>query len=198
MTGARFGSAVAAVLLVVSWGARAAEGEGPGQLVSMACGVVPPKSHVDVQASDDTARDKALRDAIAAELTRAGYVVAADATVRVTFDAEIERALDPSRQGYLGKLNSTNRDTTFELNLWTSSGDSVLGGVTTQGAATGPNMSHLTISAHDKTNGKCLWQGEARHPTEGGSEVEFARRLVPVVLGHFGKTLPATAFSLDD
>ena len=198
MSGARFGSALAAVLLAISCGAWAAEGEGDGQVVSFACGVLAPKSHVDVQAFDDTARDKALRDAIAAQLNRAGYVVAPDATVRVTFEAEIERERDPGRQGYIGKLKSTNRDTEFQLNLWSSQGDSVLGGVARPGGGTGPNTTHLTIYVHDKTNGKCLWQGEARHPMEGANEAEAARRLVPVVLGHFGKTIQPTAFSLGD
>jgi hypothetical protein len=178
--------------------ARAAEGQGAGQLTSFACGVVAPKSRIDVQLMDDTPRDKAVRDAIAAELGREGYIIAADAPIRVTFEAEIARTLDQTRQGYLGKLNSTNRDTEFQLNLWSSKGDSVLGGVQRPNDNSGPNMIHLTIFAHDKANGRCLWQGEATHPMEGTSVPDAVKRILPAVLKHFGQTVGATAFSLDD
>jgi hypothetical protein len=187
-----------AAFFALSGAAPAAEGEGPGQLVAFACGVVPAQARLDVQLSDDTPREKALRDSVAAALKGEGYALAADAPVRVTFEAALARELDPARQGYLGKLDSTNRRTEFQLNLWSSQGDSVLGGVQRPAGSTGPNVNHLTVFVHDKTNGRCLWQGEAMHPMEGANEVEALRRLVPVVLRHFGKTVPQTAFSLDD
>ena len=55
-----------------------------------------------------------------------------------------------------------------------------------------------SMLVHDKSNGHCLWQGEARHPVEGADERDTARRLVPIVLGHLGKTLAPTPFSFDD
>jgi hypothetical protein len=187
-----------AAFFALSGIAPAAEGEGPGQLVALACGVVPPKARLDVQLSDDTPREKALREAIAAALKGDGFAVATDAPVRVTFEAQINRVLDPTRKGYIGKVDATNRAQEFQLNLWSSEGDSVLGGVQRPAGSTGPNVNHLTVFVHDKANGRCLWQGEATHPMEGPNEVEALRRLVPVVLKHFGKTVPLTAFSLDD
>jgi hypothetical protein len=177
--------------------AVAAEGEGDGQLVAFACGTLPAKTRLDVQMMDDTPREKALHDAIAAELRRSGYGVAADAPIRVTFEAELMRERDPTRQGYLGKLDSTNRRTEFELNLWSSQGDSVLGGVQRPGGVGGPNVNHLIVSVNDKSTGKCLWRGEATHPMEGTNEVGAVRLLVPFVLRHIGQTLPPTAFSID-
>jgi hypothetical protein len=194
---ARLLTIAVAALAALSGAALAAEGEGPGQLVAFACGTLPAKARVDVQMMDDTPRDKALRDAIAAELRAGGYPVAADAPVRVTFEAEIERDLDPTRQGYLGKLDSTNRRTEFQLNLWSSQGDSVLGGVQRPAGSTGPNVNHIVVSVNDKTNGKCLWRAEATHPMEGANEVESFRRIIPIVLRHMGQTVSPTAFSID-
>lgn len=187
-----------AALFALSGVAPAAEGEGPGQVVAFACGVVPTKARVDVQVMDDTPREKALRDSIAATLRGEGYALAPDAPVRVTFEAGIARTLDPIRKGYIGKVDATNRVQEFQLNLWSSEGDSVLGGVQRPAGTTGPNVNHLTIFVHEKSTGRCLWQGEATHPMEGGNEVEATRRLVPVVLKYFGKTVSLTAFSLDD
>src|SRR5262249_54435630 len=109
----------------------------------------------------------------------------------------LERDRDPGRDGFLGQLRSTNRETEFRLNMWSSSGDSVIGGVQRPGASA-PSVYHLSVFVHDKTNGHCLWQGEARHPLEGSTEADVARRLVPVTLRYLGKTTQPTAFSLDD
>jgi hypothetical protein len=186
-----------AALCALGGGALAAEGEGPGSLVAFACGTLPERSRVDVQLLDDTPSVVALRDAISRELARDGYTVAADGNVRVTFEGVIERDRDPTREGYLGQLRSTNRATEFTLNMWSSSGDSVIGGVQRPGAA-GASIYRLTVFVHDKTNGHCLWQGEARHPLEGNNELDTARRLVPVALRHLGHTVQPTAFALDD
>lgn len=188
---------VFAVIFAWTDGAYAAEGDGPGQLVAFACGTMPEQAQLDVQLFDDTPREKALRDTIEGELTRDGYTVAAVGNIRVTFEGAMERDLDPSREGYLGQLRSTNRETEFRLNMWSSSGNSVIGGVQRPGSAA-PSFYKLTVFAHDKANGRCLWQGEARHPMEGNNEADIARRLVPVVLRHFGQTVQATAFSFDD
>jgi hypothetical protein len=196
MVRARLGL-VAAVALALSGIAYAAEGEGPGQLVTFACGAVPERSRIDVQALDDAPQDKAVRDEIARRLAGSGYTVAADGRVRVTFEGTLERDRDPTREGYLGKLDSNNRDTTFTLNMWSLQGDSIFGGPQRQGAAA-PSQYHLTVFVNDKTNGACLWRGEVRHPLEGNNEAYTARRLVPVVLRHFGRTVQPTAFSLDD
>jgi hypothetical protein len=193
---ARFGLG-AFVALALCGAAYAAEGEGPGQLVTFACGAVPERTRIDVQAFDDTPRDKAVRDEIARGLAGSGYTVAADGRVRVTFEGTLERDRDPAREGYLGRLDSNNQDTTFTLNMWSSQGDSVFGGPQRQGTAA-PSRYHLTVYVNDKTNGACLWRGEARHPLEGNNEAYTARRLVPVVLRHFGRTVQPTAFSLDD
>ena len=186
-----------AALVALSGAASAAEGDGPGRLAAFVCGVWPAKPRLDVQLMDDTARDKAVRDAIAAELRTEGYGVASDAPTRLTFEVELSRELDPIRQGYLGKVQATNRDQEFQLHLWDSKGDSVLGGVQRPAGSTGPNTNRLTLYVQDKATGQCLWRGEVIHPMEGTNEVQAVRRLLPIVLRHIGKTVPSTAFSID-
>jgi hypothetical protein len=188
---------VAASVLALAGSAFATEGEGPGQLVAFACGTVPARARVDVQLFDDTPREKALRETIARTLESGGYTISADGLVRVSFEGAIERERDPAREGHFGKLDATNRDTTFTLNMWSSQGDSLFGGPQRPGA-TSPGFYRLIISVNDKTTGACLWRGEVRHPMEGQSEADTAQRLVPVALRHFGRSVQPTAFSLDD
>jgi len=184
-------------LIALSGAVSAAEGEGPGRLVAYVCGVWPAKPRLDVQMMDDTPREKAMRDAIAAQLVAEGYGVTSDASTRVTFEIQLSRELDPIREGYLGKVQATNRDQEFQLHLWDNKGDSVLGGVQRPSGSTGPNTNRLTIYVQDKVTGQCLWRAEASHPMEGTNEIEAVRRLLPIVLRHLGKTVSFTAFSID-
>ena len=193
----RFLAMAAMGLVAFSGPAAAAEGEGPGRLTAFVCGVWPAKPRLDVQMMDDTPRESALRDAISAELKADGYSIASDATVRVTFDAEIRRTLDPIRQGYLGRVQANNREQEFQLHLWDNQGDSVIGGVQRPSGSTGPNVNHLTVYVQDKTTGQCLWRGEATHPMDGADEVAAVRRLLPFLLRYFGKTVPSTPFLAD-
>jgi hypothetical protein len=194
----RWVAAVCAALALAP-GAQAAEGEGPGQIVAFACGTVPERARIDVQTFDDAPAEAALREAIARELGRKGYTVAVDAPLRLTFDGGIERALDARREARLGELQKSNNEVTMRLNMWSSSGDSVLGGVKRAGpSGSDPSVYRLLVFVHDKANGRCLWQGEAAHPVEGQNEDVTARRLVPVALRRLGQTVQPTPFAFDD
>ena len=191
-------AAVCAVLALAP-AARAAEGEGPGQIVAFACGSVPPRGGIDVQVFDDAPVELALRDAIARELGRMGYTVAADAPLRLTFEGGMERELDARREARLGELQKSNNELTMRLNMWSSSGDSVIGGVRrADPSGTDPSVYRLAVFVHDKANGRCLWQGAAAHPVEGQNEEVTARRLVPVALRRLGQTVQPTPFAFDD
>jgi hypothetical protein len=195
-------SAVALYLALAAPGARAQEGEAAppaeGMLVAFACGTMDRQAAIDVEALDDTPAQMTLRKVIADELARHGFRVAGDARQRLTFEGGISREFTEQGRHTVGELQSNNDITEFRLNMWSSRGDSVLGGVQDFIPANDPNQYRLTIFVHDRSNGKCLWQGEARHTVADHDAPGTARRLVPMLLDDLGKTVNATPFTLPE
>ncbi len=169
-----------------------------GVLVAFACGTMTKQAPIEVEALDDTAAQIALRDAIAGDLKRHGYTIAGNARLRLTFEGGISRERREDGRHTIGELQSNNDDTTFRLNMWSSRSDSVLGGIKDFVPENDPNRYRLVIFVHDRSNGQCLWQGEARHTVIDHDPAATARKLVPVLLGDLGKTVKATPFSLPE
>jgi hypothetical protein len=179
--------------------ARAADEEtGDGVLIAFACGVVPRNVPVEVQPPDDTPAQTALRDVVVAELRRSGIAVAAGAPVRVTFEGGMERDLASRGVPRYGEITGHNDRFELRFRLWSSSEDSVIGGRRDEADRPQANRYRLGIFINDRTNGRCLWQGEALHDVEGADETVTARRMVPVLLRHLGQTVRQRAFTLDE
>ncbi len=169
-----------------------------GMVVAFACGTVAPGAAFDVEALDDTPAQTKLRDTIAADLARRGYRVASGAPLTLTFEGGISRTRVEQGRHTVGSLNSNNDVTEFRLNMWSSEKDSVFGGLKDFIPGNDPNLYRLAIFVHDRADGKCMWQGEARHAVVGNNAAATARKLVPVVLRRLGKTAKVTPFTLPE
>lgn len=193
-----------ALCLAFGAGARGQDRAGPaaaagaGRVVAFACGAFQPNSPIEVEALDDTPSQLALRKAIARALAQRGFTVTADAKQRLTFEDGMSRDLTGSGRRPLGELDANNDTATFRLNMWSSQGNSVLGGGNTDVPAGQANEYRLSLFVHDRSNGRCLWQGEARHAVVGNDGLATARKLVPVLLDRLGRTVKPTAFELPE
>lgn len=197
-------AAGAALVLALALGASAAQAQDNGApqpkgvVVAFACGTLAPGASIDVEALDDTRAQLALQKTIAAELVRRGYRVADGADFTLTFEGGLTRTRPEIGQHAVGSLQSNNDVTEFRLNMWSSEGDSVFGGLKDFIPENDPNLYRLAIFVHDRSNGRCLWQGEARHDVVDNDAAATARKMVPVVLRRLGKTVKAARFALTE
>ncbi len=188
----------AAAFVAPAWAQGDAPAQSGGVMVAFSCGTLPAQAAIEVEALDDTPSQMALRKAIADDLARRGYRVADGAPLTLTFEGGLSRERREQGQHSVGSLQSNNDVTEFRLNMWSSQGDSVFGGLKDFIAPNDPNLYRLAIFVHDRSDGKCLWQGEARHDVVRNDANGTAEKLVPVLLRRLGKTVKATTFDLPD
>ena len=83
------------------------------------------------------------------------------------------------------------------MNLWSNRKDSVIGGRKDTVLSRGLNELHVAIEIHDKSNGQCMWQGQAKLDLDGQDEFSTTRRIIPLLVAVLGKTVRAEPLKLD-
>jgi len=130
---------------------------------------------------------------IEAQLRDLGYKISPQAKFTLSFESKSS----------LGKWSSSSRNTSVELKAESSSSEgkdaevrlnlfsSSKGGVLNPSTTPGENiLSKVSLEITlDQKNGPRLWQGEAIAGVHQTDTVSVARRLTPILLDHFGKTV---------
>ena len=154
---------------------------------------IPSATAIVVQPWDNSDENLNTARLIEAQLRDLGYKISPHAKYTLSFESKSS----------LGKWSSSSRNTSVEfkaegsssegedaevrLNLFSSSKGGVLNPSTTPGENILSKVS-LEITL-DQENGARLWQGEAIAGVHQTDTASVARRLTPVLLDHFGKTI---------
>jgi hypothetical protein len=178
--------------------AHAQDDPADGRFVAFACGVLPAPLAVEVVLPDDTKDHLKLRDALDRHLRDGGVSVAQSAPVKLMLETEIVREAERRRPRDLGEFRRrTSNDpslvdqnqTDVRVNVWSSRQDSVLTGRQEEILTDSVDELHLAIKMNDKSNGRCLWQGEIIYALKGGDPWRTAERLLPAMTAAFGRTM---------
>ena len=190
---------LSAALVGVGTPSQAAD-TAPGSLTAFACGKLPSPLSVEVDAQDDSQQSRQLKNALIKALTDRKAHIAANAPLKVSLHVETLREGTRRKGRDLGEFKSGNRKddrTKFRMNLWSNRKDSVMGGRKDAILSQGLNELHVAIEIHDKSNGQCVWQGEARLNLDGQDEFSTARQIIPLLAKSLGKTIRARPLDLD-
>lgn len=188
---------ILALALIAALPAHAEE-SGDGRFVAFACGVLPTPLAVDIVLPDDTQDNVQLANALGRMLRDGGVGIDKAAPVKLALETEVVREAERRRPRDLGEFRrSTSNDpslvdqnrTDMRLNLWSSRQDSVLTGRQEEVLSEGVDELRLAIKMNDKSNGRCLWQGEIVYPLRGGDPWRTAALLLPSMTGAFGRTI---------
>jgi len=173
-------------LAVLSSQPAAAEGYVKG----FVCSDMPKPLDVQVELLDDAEPMLELRKALLAALEKRNARVSGGARLLLTLEAEASHQ-DVRRKGrdLFEIYDSTDEDTRFRMNLWSNRRDSVLGGRKDVVDRQGSDEIRVSITINDKTNGRCMWRGEAVHDTAGRDQWDVAEKLLPYVVEAIGRTV---------
>jgi len=185
-------------LLVVS-SPLAADSDGPdGVLRSVACGKIGTALRFEVALQDDGPSYARLGRRLAAELERRQAELSVEAPFRLSLSMDTVHAFARHRRPDLGRFShDTDRGTQVQLNLWSNQHDSVLGGRREETVGRSVDELRVEIAINDKSNGRCVWQGEAAVDLDGRDAEQVALTLIPLLVAHIGETVQAEPITLD-
>ncbi len=194
----------AAILLSATLAASAmsslAADARPGVLTAFACGKIPSPLSVEVDAQDDSRQARQLKNTLIKALIDRQARIAGDAPMKISLYMETVREGAKYKGRDLGEFsrgNRTDERTKFRMNLWSNRKDSVIGGRKDARLTRGLDELHVAIEIHDKSNGQCVWQGQAKFNLDGRDEFAAASRIIPLLTEYMGKTVRSAPIELN-
>ena len=127
-------------------------------------------------------------------------VVTPDAPLRLSLyvDAIREPEIRKGRDlGQFSRGNASDQRTRFRINLWSNRRDSVIGGRRDRVLAPAVDELHVEITLDSRSDGRCVWQGEAVHRLDGRDEQLAAEQLIPLLIDRLGRSASAEPIELE-
>lgn len=185
---------LALLLLIVFPGPVAAQ----GILSGYACGSMPATYTVDVEVSDDSPQMLKIRDSVIGALKRRSAQVSGSAQLVLIIDVYTVREGAIRKKRDLGSVNDgSSEQIRARMNLWSNKRDSVIGG-RRDGIIKGAlDEVRVEISINDKSNGKCVWRGDAQYGSAGEDQWEIAEKTTVQLIGSVGKDVRDRRFTID-
>jgi len=192
---------------IAAFPAYAADDGAAGHFVAFACGTVPRPLSVELVVPDDTKDNVKLGQALEGLLRKDGIGVAKASVVKLTLETEIVREAERHRSHDLGEIThspttdpniSDTTQTEVRVNLWSSRRDSVLTGRQDEVLAQGVDELRLTVKMNDKSNGRCLWQGEIDYSLKGYDPWRAAELLLPTMTAGFGRSVQNEPVTIEE
>jgi hypothetical protein len=190
---------LSAALMASAVSSRAADTQ-PGLLTAFACGKLPSPLSVEIDAQEDSKQALQLKNTLIKALTDRRARIARDAPMKISLHMETVREGARYKGRDLGEFsrgNRTDERTKFRMNLWSNRKDSVIGGRKDALLARSRNELHVAIEIHDKSNGQCVWQGQARLNLDGQDEYAAASRIIPLLTKTMGKTIRSAPLEIN-
>ena len=178
---------------------QAAAPRAPGLLTTRAFRQPPPGLAVFVAPYDDSDLNLTLKadfESRLAEAAGARIAPEASAAFLFLFEAEVVPAEQAPRRPSLGSAQVDQGGAEVNVNVWSSSQDSVLGG-RQQAGAVGSSVFHINAVLRDKHSGEVVWQGDAYYDLSGPETERVARALVAPLVDKMGQSVVREPLQID-
>lgn len=190
-----------AALICLSGGAMAQTtptAEQGGYITAFSCTSLPTPLSVEVVTFDDSDPALKLQSLLVKQLQTRKIELDSDAPLRLSIDMHVAFERARQRRPDLIRLSRRARppedstlhedyETRAEVNIWSTRRDSLAGG--RRPTVIGRNLEQLrlALAVHDKSTGRCLWQGEAVIDLNGRDRWAEAMRILPQLVASIGK-----------
>jgi hypothetical protein len=177
--------------------AQLGPGGAPGIVKSVAFAPLTSDDAITVRTLDDTTLNVDLKARFEVALLNSGRAVAPGAPLRLDFVSQVIRGEFKAAGGTLGSFEGNTRDgARVQLNLWSSSRDSLLGGQRSK-ATRRANVFHISADLRDTRSGRVIWRGDAFCALPGPEVDEVAPSLVAPLVGSLGQTVTGEPFEIE-
>ena len=171
----------------------------PGMLTARSFSEPPAGAVLFVAPYDDSDLHLKLKSDFEGQLVeRIGASLASEAAADFLFlfESEVMPADLAPRPPSLGSARLDDGGAEVNVNVWSSSKDSVLGGRQSTPAG-GDNVFHINAVLRDKNSGSVVWQGDAYYVLKEPDPERVARALVGPLVAKVGQSVDREPFQID-
>ena len=175
------------------------DAKAPGMLTTRAIKKAPETLTLSVAPYDDSDLNLQLKKEFETLLTaRDGVSVAPEskAGFLLLFEAKVVPSEDAPYRPSLGSLNAGSSGVDVNVNVWSNTQDSVLGG-RQPAPEVGSNLFHINAILRHKSGGEVIWQGDIYHVLSGPETEHIARAMVAPLVEKIGQTVALEPFKID-
>lgn len=184
-----FARHAAVLLLVAVAGAERAAASDVAWVASVAFHPLPPGAGVTVVPYDDSDANLQLKTRFEKALAAAGRSPEGEPRLRLVFETEVRYQGQLPRAPTLGQVKGGSEGLDAEVNVWSSSEDSLLAGRRGPAKAPGDGTRlRLTAQLRETGGGRVLWQAEALYPLVEREAEAAAEALVPALVERLGES----------
>ena len=169
-----------------------------GLLSGYACGTLPPSYKVDVEVADDSDQMLRIRESAFRALARSQTETSGSAELVLLIDMHAIREGIRRKERDLGSVtDGSSERIKARMNLWSNKRDSIIGGRKDR-IIDGPiDEVRIDIAINDKSNGKCVWRGEAVHSTAGNDQWAVAEKVTLRLIRLLGRDIRDREFAVE-
>jgi hypothetical protein len=159
---------------------------------------VPAGAAVAVEIYDDSELNLEVREAFVSALEARGVPVEAAARLRVMLDLQLREGRLEETAPSLGRSHSDTQETEVEVNVLSSSQDSLLGGQRSEPGTRVVREGVVSLEAQlrDRAGGPVLWTGRARTTDDARGFERLAPMLAAPLAEAYGETVGPYSVSL--
>jgi len=163
-------------------------GTGIGQLQAVSYSEVPDPLSLTVIVFDDSSFDLRIRDQMIAALERSEHSLEADSLFELELTTESQTGGFVATGPSLGRLSSNTDDTTFEMNIWSSTQDSILGGRHSDRGLYTASSFAIRATLRERSLGPVVWEGRAIVGVERNEAEPYVPSMVESLVRSLGRT----------
>ncbi len=178
--------------------AQLAANGAPGIVTTVALGELPAGQPVAVTPFADDDLSLSVKARFEAALRAAGWSVSDSAPLTLSFDTEMIEGRFTQAEANLGRFEANDEGVQLNLNIWSSSQDSLLGCRQKAGAPSSKaNLFHMNVVLRDRESGKTLWQGDAYSEMLIADQARIAGSMVAPLTANLGRSVQAQPFDIE-
>ncbi len=150
-----------------------------------------------VRTYDDADLDLEIRQALERRLQETDRELAPDGPLLLDIATEVIPGNRRDSEPSLGNLRAGKSSVQLNMNVWSSSKDSLLGGRQEQSSGSRPNVFHINAVLRDSRTGTVLWEGNAFAEMLTTDTRRIALSMVGPLVDSLGRTVRNEPFQIE-
>lgn len=178
--------------------AQLAPNGAPGIVTTVALSDLPDGLPIAVTPFADDNLSLLIKARFEAALHAAHRPVSETASLTLSFETKVIAGRFTQDQARLGRFEADEDGVQFNLNIWSSTQDSLLGGrQKTEAPSRKVNLLHMNVVLRDRETGKILWQGDAYCEMLTANRLRIAGSMVAPLTASLGRSVTGQPFDIE-